>query len=470
MLNRYSALTGLIATAAASPLSLYPRQTNSTTNSTMVYGFKDVPVTKDIQYIPCFENFTCTNIEMPLDRDNPDVGSTNIAFIKYAAAKQPAKGDILYNPGGPGGSAVDLFLGPTFSSLPTLLGDEWNIVGMDPRGVFNSGPNLDCFKGQPELRDVFNAQYYDIDPRSEESLKKYFAHAGGFGDWCSQTLEDAANYANTPATAGDLLGYAELLAESQGKSKDEAKVNFYGASYGSALGTTFAQLYPDRVGRFIIDAVVDVEDYYWGSWSQNLLQGDESAVAFFKECFDAKQDCAFYRNDSGPEAIQQRFDAILEDLLENPISVSDPNFVDFPIVLTHMDLRAFVLQRMYNWGSWPLLAGILAPLEQRNGTLLAAATARGKRVPDPEIPVEEYNSVIPKLLIACNDNNGRFNISSMEILHEVWDGQRKLSKYFGEPWPSVIVPNCRNLRFRTPEHMVFKGKSPLHRPFLTTNH
>jgi pimeloyl-ACP methyl ester carboxylesterase len=250
----------LLASVSATPL-LVDRGT-TTINTTMVYDFKNVPITKDIRYVPCFENFTCTNIEEPLDYDNLAAGTTNIAFIKHAARKQPSKVDIIFNLGGPGGSATGFFVSPALSLLPGLLGDEYNIIGMDPRGVNNSGPNLDCFKGHLRVRDFYDIQYSQaIDAHSEASLRLYFAAAGGFGDWCSRNLGDEARYANTPVTARDMLQYAELLAESNEQPKDEVKVNFYGASYGSALGDTFAQLYPNRVGKFVIDANVDGDDY-----------------------------------------------------------------------------------------------------------------------------------------------------------------------------------------------------------------
>jgi pimeloyl-ACP methyl ester carboxylesterase len=283
----------LLASVSAIPL-LVDRST-AAINTTMVYDFKNVPITKDIQYVPCFDNFTCTNIEVPLDYDDLAAGTTNIAFIKHPARKQPSRGDIIFNPGGPGGSATGFSVSPALSLLPGLLGDEYNIIGMDPRSVDNSGPNLDCFKGHPRVRDFYDLQYSQaVDARSKTSLRLYFAAAGGFGDWCLRTLGDDARYANTPATARDMLQYAELLAESNKRPKQEAKVNFYGASYGSALGDTFAQLYPNRVGKFVIDANIDGDDYYRGNWSESLRQTDEAVHAFIDMCFEAGPACAFF--------------------------------------------------------------------------------------------------------------------------------------------------------------------------------
>ena len=450
-----SVLVALLTTAVAGPLSARVPDTSS--NTSMAHSFQDVPVTKDIHYVPCFENFTCTNIEVPLDYEDESAGTTHIAFIKHTALKQPAKGDIIYNPGGPGDSAAGFFNSFKFASLPRLLGDEWNLVGMDPRGVNNSGPNLDCFEGKPELRDFYDTQYsQSVDARSEASLRTYFANAGGFGDWCSRTLTQEARYANTPATARDMLHYAELLAETHGKPKEVAKVNYYGASYGSVLGNTFAQLYPNRVGKFVIDANMDVEDYYWGSWVQSLHQADESVYTFFNTCFEAGSGCAFFRNDSSPDFMKDRVDAVLDDLEKQPVAVTDPNFVEYPTVVTHMDLRGELMTSMYNSiSSWRRLALILSDLEHRNGSILASRMSKGIFTP---AAISEYSAVQPKLLIACNDNHGRYNVSSFEKLNELYADNRAKAKYAGEIWTQVIVPQCRNLRFQPPANQQFHGK------------
>lgn len=451
-----SAITAiLLATASASPL--ITARNAATTNTTTVYDFKSVPVTKDIQYVPCFENFTCTNIEVPLDYDNLTAGTTSIAFIKHTALKQPAKGDIIYNPGGPGNSAAQIFVGAQFATLPRLLGDEYNIVGMDPRGVNNSGPNLDCFKGHPEVRNFYDKQYdHAVEPRSQASLRSYFAAAGAFGTWCSRSLGDEARYANTPAVSRDMLHYAELLAESKGQPKEQAKVDFFGASYGSVLGDTFAQLFPDRVGKFIIDANIDGDDYYRGNWSESLIQTDKAVHTFIEMCYDAGPTCAFFRNDSSSAAIKTRLDDILADLEKCPIPVTDASVVQYPVLATHKDLRGELLTSMYNSiSSWGRLSLVLSDLEQRNGTSLAERVKKGLFNP----PVEDkYSTIQPKLIIACNDQMGRYNVSSVEQLEELYDFSRGRSIYAGDVWPQIIVPQCRNLRFMPPKSQQFHGE------------
>jgi len=126
----YGSLALFAATVAAGPVK-------RDYNTSMIYSFEDVPITSNLQYIPCFDNFSCTNLEVPLDYEHPEVGTTNIAFIKHAASQQPAMGDIIFNPGGPGGSGVADVLVLT-DALVALLGDTHNIVGMDPRGTYKA--------------------------------------------------------------------------------------------------------------------------------------------------------------------------------------------------------------------------------------------------------------------------------------------------------------------------------------------
>ncbi|KAJ4361092.1 uncharacterized protein N0V89_001661 [Didymosphaeria variabile] len=457
MFTRQSYLLGLAASVAASP-ALLQREYN-TTNTSMVYSFKDVPVTKDIQYIPCFDNYTCTQLDVPLDYEDLDAGYTNIAFQRYEAAQQPALGDIIFNPGGPGESAT-LSLMQLLPQLLELLGDSYNIIGMDPRGINNSGPLLDCFDGKPWLRDYYYGQLYDgVDPRSNVSISNYYETSGTFGTWCTQNLNKTAKYANTPATARDMLQYAELLAETQGKPREDAKVDFYGASYGTVLGTTFAALFPDRVGKFLIDAVVDGDDYYHGSWSQNILQGDASVDAFFKTCAEAGPLCAFYRNGSTASDIKERFDAILADLEEDPVPVNDPLFVEFPTTVTHMDVRGLLQTAVYNPPSlFSILAAVADGLETRNGSLAALYASKGIA---PGTSKCDYtpggtDTVLPKEVIACNDNSKSFN-GSEEALFQLFAEQKKLSTYLGDTWPMAVVPQCRLLDITPPKSQLFAG-------------
>ncbi|KAF2178029.1 alpha/beta-hydrolase [Zopfia rhizophila CBS 207.26] len=446
---------GSLSLAAATPL--FPRQ-NNVTNTTTVQTFAEVPVSANLTWTPCFDDFTCANLEVPLDYADLSAGTTVVAFIKKDARTQPAK-DILFNPGGPGGSGISFMIAAS-SQLNQILGSQYNLVSFDPRGVNNSGPNLDCFEGKPALRDFYDTQtFQSVDANSTTSLSEQFSKADGFGKWCTRTLNDTAGYANTPAVATDMLHFAELRKEAEGKPADEAKLYYYGVSYGTILGSTFASLYPDRVGRLILDGVADAEDYYAGLWKSNLHQTDDAINSFFEFCYNAGSDCIFHQSASSPADIERRFNAVLESLSETPLSVSDPEIVDYPVIVTAGDVRGWILWAMYGAiERFPILARIMAELEVGNATTYITLSQEGK-APESECNFDAplYSSNQPKLLISCNDANGRYNMSTVEAWKKHVDELVDLSFYIGEVWAPSNSVNCRSLEVKPPKSQVFNG-------------
>ncbi|KAF2727878.1 hypothetical protein EJ04DRAFT_593732 [Polyplosphaeria fusca] len=346
---------------------------------------------------------------------------------------------------------------------------------MDPRGVNNSGPYLNCF-ADDYTNNFYNSHIWlpthgYLDPSSRDS---FWRQSGATAAWCSQTLNATAKYVNTPATARDMLHYAEKLAASQNKNPDEAKVDYYGASYGSVLGSTFARLYPDRMGRFIMDGIADNSDYYAGTWEAGVLQSDAALASFFIYCFAAGPKCQFYRNDSSADAMQARFDAILEDLKTEPIVVADPELVEFPYLVTHIDLLGFAILELYSYIQGFLrFAIVFSELEQRNATtlvgLLPAAGVTKGLVPRDTTFVPDFNPQQARVTIACNDQNGRNNLSSPEKFGEYVQKNVETSKYFGELWSGLVPPRCWNWKIEAPETQVISQdlkRMELERPIL----
>jgi pimeloyl-ACP methyl ester carboxylesterase len=295
----------------SSTLFPHPTLRNRNTNVTTVSSWSNITASSSLIWTPCFTNYTCSLLTVPLDYSDPSIGTTDIAYIKLASNASDAQ-DILVNPGGPGGSGVDLVLssGPTISQY---LGPSYNIISFDPRGVGQSGPSLDCFPNATEAKLRFEETFgRPVDSQDPGSLSDEFAKAGAYGDWCSRVLKDKdANYANTPANAADMLNYAEQAIVLAGGKKEDAKLWYYGLSYGTVLGATFASLFPERVGRMILDGVADSENYYQGAWDQNLNQADEAVESFFTYCYAAgPEKCAFYANST--QQISDRLSAIFD--------------------------------------------------------------------------------------------------------------------------------------------------------------
>ncbi|KAJ8514435.1 hypothetical protein ONZ45_g8045 [Pleurotus djamor] len=396
--------------------------------------------------------------QVPLDYDDPERGTAAIALIRIAAATQPAP-SLLINPGGPGGSGVQTLL-TTGPIMAAAFGPNYNIIGFDPRGVNNTTPTIDCFPGAHDKRFIFRSLYFrESSNASSASVATQFANAEAYGHWCNNVIggtgpNGTARYAGSAAVARDMLTFAEAEQRAQGLPVEEAKVWYYGISYGTVLGTTFASMFPNRVGRMVLDGVMDAEDYYHLQWRSNLADADKVVEKFFSGCYDAGKDkCAFW----GPsvEDIRSRFDKVLLALQQRPLPFW--NGLDMPRLVTYSDLKAIVLQALYApLGMFPVLASILHDLENGDGTSLAML-ADYNLFPEPELLARipgDAGSVIP-----CVDGWGRGNVTSLEAWEEHAAFLGRQSKYVGEAFGHNPL-DCATMNVPPPSSASYTGPLP----------
>ena len=278
-----------------------------------------------------------------------------------------------------------------------------------------------------------------------------------------QPANKTSKYANTVAVANDLLHYTELRAQNLGLPAEQSKLWYYGVSYGTVLGATFASLFPNRIGRMILDGVVDADDYYEGGWNMNLFDTDKAAKTFFTYCHQASPElCAFHGNASSPEQIERRFYKLFNDLREHPILISDPSVSFMPVLVGWQALKAVFLISMYDSiQKFPSLASILNDLEHGNGTSLAISSGRAFIEEPVNSTDEEYVSNYGRTQIACIDANGRFNMSTFEQYENHTDYLLNQSFYGGNTWAAMVGMPCRAFDIKPPESQVFSGRQKL---------
>lgn len=184
----------------------------------------------------------CGSIRVPLDYDDPS-GRT----IKLAVLRNPAKGkaigDLLVNPGGPGGSSLE-FASAGASQFGADITRHYNLIGMDPRGVGASTP-LRCLNTEG-LDEVLAA---DPDPETPAEVQRLSDLTRKFGDACVANGDGLAEHMSTVEVAKDI----DILRAVLGRPK----LDYFGASYGTFLGATYADLFPTHVGRMVLDGAVD---------------------------------------------------------------------------------------------------------------------------------------------------------------------------------------------------------------------
>jgi pimeloyl-ACP methyl ester carboxylesterase len=227
-----------------------------------------------LKWSTCYEDFECTDLRVPIDYADLTVGTFKIAVLRYKAQDPKNRiGSLIVNPGGPGGSGVDYAYNAEYVFDPDVL-DRYDIVGFDPRGVNRSAP-IECLTD--EETDANYAS--DAKPDTEAELEKALTDSEDFIKKCEEKNEFLTHY-STAESARDM----DILRAALG----DKKINFFGKSYGTYLGTLYAQFFPDKVGRMILDGALDPNI---SILEQNISQAvgfDIALDAFLADC--AKQD------------------------------------------------------------------------------------------------------------------------------------------------------------------------------------
>jgi len=233
--------------------------------------------TQEIKWRDCYGNFQCSNLLVPVNYEDLSVGAFSLALLRYQALDQNRRiGSLVVNPGGPGASGVDYAYNAEYIVSPAIL-ERFDIVGFDPRGVGESAP-IKCLS-DAETDASFAA---DSKPDNETEFAELISDAEDYFAKCYANTKHLADY-STLNSARDL----EILRSVLG----EQKLNFLGKSYGTYLGTLYAELFPESVGRFVLDGAVDPNS---SNRDRMLGQavGFESALnAFISNCLKRKN-CA----------------------------------------------------------------------------------------------------------------------------------------------------------------------------------
>ena len=192
---------------------------------------------------PCDEDFQCTVLRVPLDYDRPEGEVIDIAVLRSPATGGDRLGSLVVNPGGPGGSGLD-YARAARAVVSGAVRDRYDVVGFDPRGVGESTP-IDCLSDD-ELDDFVAA---DASPDDEAEIAELQAQSEALGAGCLERSGDLLPHVSTVDVARDLDVLRAVLGDEQ--------FTYLGKSYGTSIGATYAELFPERVGRMVLDGAMD---------------------------------------------------------------------------------------------------------------------------------------------------------------------------------------------------------------------
>lgn len=320
------------------------------------------------------------SLEVPIDYDDPSKGSFDLYVARHLADPSQRIGSLLVNPGGPGfgGSDFAIYADQIYSQ--DLL-DHFDIIGWDPRGTGLTTPFIDCVDDY----DPYFAST-DITPDDDTEKQQIIDVAQEFETFCVEKNAEILQYVGTNNSARDMDAIREALGEDE--------ISYFGFSYGSELGATWATLFPDTVRAAVLDGAADpTADFNEGSLQQ--MTGFEASLDTFLAACSANEACAFY-NDGDAEGA---FDALMTSLDENPV----PSVTGRPDVTRGVALQG-VIMAMYSESMWPQLEQALADAQAGDGAgLLDLYDAYYQRAPDGTYD----NSLEAFQTISCMDTPER---------------------------------------------------------------
>ena len=284
-------------------------------------------------------------VTVPVDYENPGGDQFELFVARHRALEPDERiGSLLINPGGPGFGGSDYALFATQVFDRDLL-DHFDIVGWDPRGTGESEPAIDCID---DFDPYFNA--VDLTPETDEERATAVGVAANFVEACETNNAGYFEYVGTNNSARDIDALRQALGEDE--------ISYFGFSYGSELGATWATLFPDTVRAAVLDGAADPNaDALEGSLQQ--MAGFQASLETFLSRCSADSDCEFH-NDGDAETA-------FVDLLAAPAEVEP----DRPPVNRDVALVA-TIQAMYSESFWPALERALADAENGDAAGLLA--------------------------------------------------------------------------------------------------
>lgn len=382
------------------------------------------------------KRFECTKARVPLDYDEPGGDTIRLRLTRLPAG-EPARriGSIFLNPGGPGGSGVGFVQAIGRFLFSDEVRARFDLVGFDPRGIVSSTP-IQCFDTTQDAIDVVNiAPFFFPVTRAEEKL--WIESDRVYSEACADRAGPIMDHMSTANVARDL----DLLRQAVG---DEA-LTYAGYSYGSYIGSTYANMFPDEVRALIIDGVLDPISWSTGRGNEAetlpvtaRLKSEQGAydtlLSFFSACDAGGTNCAF----SGGSP-KRRYARMARSIRHDPLELPDGDGGTFPF--TYADLVGITLGSMYDPGSWPDFAEFLKEIRSFVYPRRAAAALDALLARLGLLGEKRYQQIFEGFAgVLCSDSDNPGNTAAWSDSARAAD---RAHPYFGRPWvwiSSICVP------------------------------
>lgn len=426
----------------------------------------DAVPTPRLGWYDCYDGAQCATVLLPRDYDRPRGAKTEVSLLRRPARDKARRiGSLFLNPGGPGGSGIQIALASSFFLSPGLR-DRFDIVGFDPRGT-NFSDQVKCFTGnaqQTKALQGFNVAF----PVTKAEEQANIVSAKALGVACSSTGRPLSASMSTAEVARDM----DVLRRAVG----DPKLTFLGFSYGSYLGQVYANMFPDRVRSVAIDGVVD--PVAWAGTpataSRPVTDRLRSADSAYKALLRilrlcdqvGEQRCRF-----APGNPVVNYDVVANRLKKTPLLLQDP-FGGEPFAFTYALLIANTLGALYSPDGYAFIDAMLSDLSiltqppaAAGGRTTAAARSKVMKAFVTRLKAQEAkqkkgvlgfpydNSLEAFASVMCTDGLNPRHAASWPRAAAAAD---KRAKYFGRAWAWQSV-GCARKTWTARDEDAYRG-------------
>ncbi len=298
---------------------------------------------QQIAWDPCNDtaegSYYCATVTAPLDWADPDAGEIGLALIVRVGDDGASPASLLINPGGPGASGYDLVADVAVPVVGTTLAAHYDVVGFDPRGVGRSTA-VRCFDAAE-----MDAHLFDVprNPRGSEAWEAELTAASeAFVAACDAGSDGILPFITTENAARDLDLLRAVLGDEQ--------LTYLGFSYGTFLGATYAKLFPERVGRLVLDGAIDPSVSGLEVGTTQALGFESALRAYMADCL-IRETCPF--RGTVDDAMTD-LGTLLASVDRRPLPNADGRMLGADSLLTA------IIAALYSRGNWPVLTSALA--------------------------------------------------------------------------------------------------------------
>jgi pimeloyl-ACP methyl ester carboxylesterase len=298
-------------------------------------GLKDF-YSQKIVWKPCEDKLQCAKVKVPVDYAKPDGDTFDLAAVKIASTGNQKQGSLLVNPGGPGASGYDFVRDAGNSNFSETVRANYDLIGFDPRGVKRSAP-VTCLTDKE--RDEARVKVYT--PETDAGLAVLLADNKTIAAKCAEQTGAVLGHIDTVSAAKDLDVLRAVL--------NDSKLNYMGFSYGTFLGSTYASLFPDNVGRMVLDGAIDpslsAEELTLGQ-----ARAFEKALRAYVEHCLGEEGCPL--SGTADDGLQQIRD-LINSVIQTPRTAKDGRMVSGNAFVSG------IVVPLYANESWPALTQAL---------------------------------------------------------------------------------------------------------------